>query len=100
MTCLTDNRKFWKKVKPLFSEKIKASSKINLLENEVPVTDDREVADIFNGYFSHITEALEIHEPKDSLTPIVGLRDPIEAAIRKYSSHPSIELIFMNKKMH
>ena len=46
MKCLTGNRKFWKTVKPLFSEKIKASSKINLLENEVLVTDDREVADI------------------------------------------------------
>ena len=30
--------------------------------------------------------------------PIDGLRDPIEAEIRKYSSHPSIELIYMNKK--
>ena len=99
MICLTDNRNFWKKVKPLFSEKIKASSKINLFENEVLFTDEREVADIFNEYFSNITEALGIHEPKDSLTPIDGLRDPIETAIRKYSSHPSIELIFMNKKL-
>ena len=98
MKCLTDNRKFWKTVKPLFSEKIKASSKINLLENEVLVSDDREVADIFNEYFIHITEALGIHEPKDILTPIDGLRDPIEAAIKKYSSHLSIQLIFKNKK--
>ena len=44
--CLTDNRKFWKTIKPLFSEKIKASPNINLLENEVLVTDDREVANI------------------------------------------------------
>ena len=98
MKFLTDNRKFWKTVKPLFSEKMKASSKINLLENEVLVSDDREVADIFNEYFIHITEALGIHEPKDILTPIDGLRDPIEAAIKKYSSHPSIQLIFKNKK--
>ena len=28
--CLTDNRKFWKTVKPLFSEKVKTPSKINL----------------------------------------------------------------------
>ena len=96
--CLTDNRKFWKTIKPLFSEKIKASPKINLLENEVLVTDDREVANIFNEYFISITEVLGIQEPKDILKPIEGLHDPIEVAIKKFSSHPSIELIYKNKK--
>ena len=95
--CLTSNRKFWKTVKPPFSEKIQASSKINLLENEVLVTDDRKVADISTEYFIDITEALGIPEPKDILIPIDGLCDPVETAIKKYSSHPSMELIYMNK---
>ena len=95
--CLADNRKFWKTIKPLLSEKIKASSKIHFLENEVLVTDDREVANIFNEYFILITEALKIHEPKDTLMPIDG-HDPIEVAITKYSSYPSIERIYKNKK--
>ena len=29
--------------------------------------------------------------------PIYGHHDPIEVAIKKYSSHPSIELIYKNK---
>ena len=65
--CLTDNRKFWKAVKPLFPEKIKVSPKINLLENEVLVTGDRSSRYIY--------------------------------AIKKYSSHPSIELIYKNEKI-
>ena len=68
------------------------------MENEVLVTDDREVANIFNEYFISITEVLGIQEPKDILMPIEGLHDPIEVAIKKFSSHPSIELIYKNKK--
>ena len=68
------------------------------MENEVLITDDREVADIFHEYLIHIREALGILEPKDILTPIDGLYDSIEAAIKKYSSHPSIVLIYKNKK--
>ena len=98
VTCVADNRKFWKTIKPLLSSKIKASSKLNLLENEVPVTDDKEVADIFNVYFIHITEALGIHQEKDALTPIEEVHDPIEVAIKNYSSHQSIEFIYNHRK--
>ena len=45
--CLTDNREFGKIIKPLFSDKIKASS--------ILVTDDRDIADIFYEYFIQIT---------------------------------------------
>ena len=95
--CLTDNRKFWKTVKPLFSDKIQASSKITLLENEVLVTDDKEVAEIFNEYFVNITDSLGIIQPRDALTTTDGLHDPVEIAIKKYSSHPSIKLISENR---
>ena len=98
--CLTDNRKFWKTVKPLFSDKIQASSKITLVENEVLVTDDKEVAEIFNEYFVNITDSLGIIQPKDALTPTDGLQDPVEIAIKKYSSHPSIKMISEKIKTH
>ena len=62
------------------------------------VTDDREVANIFNEYFINITEVLGIHEPEDILMTIDGLHDPIEVASKKFSSHPSIDLIYKNKK--
>ena len=55
------------------------------------------MADMCNECFIHKTEALGTHEPKDILTPIDEHRDPIEVAISKYSSHPSIELIYKAK---
>ena len=61
-------------------------------------TGDREVANIFNEYFINITEVLGIHEPEDILMTIDGLHDPIEVASKKFSSHPSIDLIYKNKK--
>ena len=93
---MTDYRKFWKTVKPLFSDKIHASSKITLLENEVLVTDDKEVAEILNEYFVNITDSLGIIQPKEALIPTDGLHDPVEIAIKKYSSCPSIKLISTN----
>ena len=58
---LTDNKQFWRTVKPLFSDKIKSSEKITLVEkretldmdgnidNEV-VNDDVKIAEIFNRF--------------------------------------------------
>ena len=57
---LTDNRKVWRTVKPLFSDKIQASIAITLLENDELVSDNKVVANIFNNYFVRITDSLNI----------------------------------------
>ena len=46
---VTDNRKFWKTVKPLFSEKHFSNNKITLLEGEEIISEDQEIAEIFNA---------------------------------------------------
>ena len=51
---VNDNKKFWKTVKPLFSNKIHGTPCINFLENNVVVSDDTRVAEIFNEYFVDI----------------------------------------------
>ena len=51
---VTDNRKFWKTVKPLFSEKHFSNNKITLLEGEEIISEDQEIAEIFNAYFANI----------------------------------------------
>ena len=48
---ITDNKKFWKTVKPHFSEKHFISKKIALLESEKLLTDDVEVAETMNSFF-------------------------------------------------
>ena len=88
---LTDNRKFWRIVKPLFSDKIQTA--ITLLENNELVNDNRAVANIFNDYFISITDSLDIPTVSKNLTPTNEISDPLDIALTKYKSHPSVKLI-------
>ena len=90
---ITDNKKFWKTVKPLFSDKIKTQNKIVLVENDDVISDDRQIAEIFNNYFVTVTETLGIAENLDNVRSTEGIIDPVEKAIEKYANHPSIKTI-------
>ena len=46
-----DNKKFWKTVKPLLSDKSVSREKINLTENEKMLTSESETADTSNIFF-------------------------------------------------
>ena len=70
---ITDNRKFWKTVKPLYSEKVQTSSDITLVENGTLVSDDFKVAEIMNDYFVNITETLGISKNADNVPPLSTL---------------------------
>ena len=41
---ITDNKKSWKTVSPLFRNKVKTNQKINLIEKNILVTSDEEIA--------------------------------------------------------
>ena len=45
---ITDNKQFWKTVKPFFSSKVSDNERITLIEEEKAVSDDREAAEIFH----------------------------------------------------
>ena len=90
---ITDNKKFWKTVKPLFSDKIKTQNKIVLVYNDDVISDDRQIAEIFNNYFVTVTETLGIAENLDNDRSTEGIIDPVEKAIEKYANHPSIKTI-------
>ena len=55
-----DNKKFWKSVKPLLSDKITVKEIINLTENGVILSSDTNIADTFNDYFSNVVQSLSI----------------------------------------
>ena len=57
---ITDNKKFWKSVKPLFSDKITVKEIINLTENGEILSSDTDIADTFNDYFSSVVQNLNI----------------------------------------
>ena len=90
---LTDNRKFWKTVKPVFSNEIQTSSSVTLIEDGKMINDDVKIAEIFNHHFANITESLGISEDQSLLSQTTGINDPVEKAIKKYENHPSIKMI-------
>ena len=49
-----DNKKFWKTVKPVLSDKGRSNSKITVIENDMIISNDKEVAEALNDYFVSI----------------------------------------------
>ena len=58
LNLIIDKNYFWKTVKPLFSEKISHKDIISLTEDRKTVTEDLQVAQIFNNYFINIIRIL------------------------------------------
>ena len=87
ISSLTDNRKFWKAIKPVFAEKIQPAPTITLEENGELISDDRKIAEIFA--FLNITQDLGIQEDIAYISTTNDINDPIDKAIEKYKSHQS-----------
>ena len=62
---MIDNKKFWKIVKPLFSDKLKSSEKNTLAHEDKVITTDDENTKILNSFFSNVVKHLKIPEFKD-----------------------------------
>ena len=58
---VTDNKQFWKTVKPLFSSKAGDNERITLIEGVKVISKDTEVAETFKSYFETIVENLGIN---------------------------------------
>ena len=87
---ITDNRIFWKTVKPLFSEKHILNKKITSVEKNDIVSNDADVAEIMNLYFSFAVQDLEIDGYAENLCSSSVNSDPISKIIVKFKDHPSI----------
>ena len=57
---VTDNKKFWKNIKPLFSDKSIISKSVTLFESYNIYDNDETVSNIFSNYFSNIVDTLNI----------------------------------------
>ena len=87
---VTDNKKFWKTVKPYLSDKSVKCDKINLNENGELLESKSETAEVFNNFFSNIVKNLKIPEYKHLNANIENVKDPVFRAILKYKNHRSI----------
>ena len=88
---ITENKLFWKTVKPSFTDKTLKDERITLVQNNKVVSDESELLKIFSKYFGNIVQNLRI----DGLTNTSSDNDAvtIRQAIEKYQNHPSIKVI-------
>ena len=63
-----DDKKFWKRISPLYSNKIKSKEKIKLVENDEIISSDIEVAKTFQNFFSSIVKNLNIQRDETHLS--------------------------------
>ena len=86
---ITDNKKFWDSVKPLFSDKQKIRQKITLIEEEIIIDKDQEVAEKMNTFFINSVLNLDIEDPfleNENNDNEIG----ITKMLMKFENHPSI----------
>ena len=96
---VSDNKKFWKTVKPLFSEKTVSSQNIILIDSSITVKDDQDVSELFSDFFNDAVKNLDINMNKNVISSdIIKETDPISLAINKYKNHPSIKKILEVRK--
>ena len=88
---VTDNKKFWKTVKPFFSDKVTSFLQITLVENDEIISDESKVTNSFSKFFDNAVQSLGIKTNEYS-NDNYGLKNPVETAIKKYEQHPSILL--------
>ena len=86
---LTENKLFWKTIKPLFSEKLNISRKISLIENDEIISNDVDVAETMNDFFSNAVVNLGIRGYQEDCLPNID-GDNIISIIKKFKGHPSI----------
>ena len=62
---MTDNKKFWKTIKPCFSDKSNNPERIVIKDNDEIVMEDGKVAPTLNTFFSNIVTSLNISKFKN-----------------------------------
>ena len=85
---ITDNKRFWRTMKPLFNDKSSSNQVNNLLIDGKIVNKDDEIAQNLYNYFANAVKSLDIKENRYLLTENNNIDDPIDAAIKKFALHP------------
>ena len=79
---ITDNKNFWRVVKPNFSNKILGTNRVILRDGGKIISDTEKVADTFNKFFVNIGKALKIDKDKQFLVETKDVFDPVLKAIK------------------
>ena len=80
---VNDNEKFWKILKPLFSEKVNTNENITLVDNNNIISSEIEIAEKLNAFCSNIVKELNIKVKEDFLCDVSNISNQVERAIQK-----------------
>ena len=93
---ITDNKKFWKIVKPMFTDKVQQTQNIILIENKKILSNSNIIAEKLNNFFINTVPNLKIKLPSEIMSGTEDIHDPVLIAIKKFENHPSISKIKQN----
>ena len=93
---VTDNRTFWKTVKPFLSDKVTSQSKITLIEKEEILSDEADVAETLNNFFTNVVTNLRLPQYNSEYVIDMSSENAISSIVDKYKDHPSISAIKNN----
>ena len=101
---ITDNKKFWKTIKPFFSDKHNIRKNIILVDDDEIITEDTKVAETMNVFFSEVVEKLEITGFSTERYFYDVDMNHTSNIIEKFKDHPSIlkikEIIHVSEPFH
>ena len=86
---IDNDKKFWKMVKPMFSNSNEMGEKIVLTEERMITSDDTMIAECLNSHFTNITDSLELVPMFEQVPNYVELDEKVSLALAKYNNHPS-----------
>ena len=95
---VTDNKTFWKAIKPFLSDKIVSREKLTLIEEYEFVESDINTAQILNTFFSNIVSNLKIAEYANCDPISDKINNPVIESIGKYRNHTS--MLKKRRSMH
>ena len=95
---LVDNKRFWRTVKPFFSDKNRVKNKITLIEEKTKIVSNNNLmAETFNKFFANIVPSLGLQCKDELLASVEHIQDPLEKIIGKSKQHPSIIAIMKHR---
>ena len=66
---------------------------IALMEVDMVISDDHQVAEMFTNYFKTVIESFSIAEKFENFHSMAGITDPLDVADEKYANHPNTKPI-------
>ena len=99
LSFVNDNKKFWKVVKPLLTEKgcVRGNNNIILSEKNKFINDDKKVSETLNSYVDNIVTTSYIRGNSYITGKAPADTEPFDKAITKFRNHPSVLLIEESK---